>query len=63
MAQQVKNLVLSLQWLWLQLWHGFGPWPGNFCMPWVQPKKKKGEKSHQREETKLKLESSKTLMK
>ena len=41
MAQQVKNLVLSLQWLWLQLWHGFGPWPANFCMPWVQPKKKK----------------------
>ena len=26
-AQQVKDLVLSL------LWCGFIPWPGNFCMP------------------------------
>ena len=31
----VKNLALSL----LRL--GFHPWPGNFCMPWAQPKKKK----------------------
>ena len=22
-------------------WHGFDPWPGNFCMPWVWAKKKK----------------------
>ena len=34
-AQQGKDPVLSL------LWHRFSPWPGNFCMVWVQPKKKK----------------------
>ena len=22
-------------------WNGFDPWPGNFPMPWVWPKKKK----------------------
>ena len=33
MAQWVKDPVLSL------LWHGFDPWPGNFCMPWAWPKK------------------------
>ena len=27
MAQQVKDLVLSLLWLWLQLWLGFHLWP------------------------------------
>ena len=38
-AQKVKDPALSLQWL------GFNPWPGNFGMPWVQPKKgKKKEK-------------------
>ena len=31
MAQQLKDLALSL------LWHGFDPWPGNFCVPWVWP--------------------------
>ena len=31
----VKDLAWSLWWL------GFGPWPKNFCMPRVQPKKKK----------------------
>ena len=34
MAQWVKDLVLSLLWL------EFSPWPGNFCMPQVQPKKR-----------------------
>ena len=38
MAQWIKDLV-SLQWLGLQLWHGFNPWPGNFRMLRVQPKK------------------------
>ena len=33
MAQQVKDLALSL------LWHGFHPWPGNFCVPQAWPKK------------------------
>ena len=31
--------MLSL--LWLLLWHRFDPWPRNFCMPQVQPKRKK----------------------
>ena len=33
--QQVKDLVLPLP------WHRFNPWPGNFRVLWVQPKKKK----------------------
>ena len=33
MAQWVRDLVLSL------LWHGFDPWPGNFLILWVWPKK------------------------
>lgn len=36
MVQRVKDLMLSL------LWHGFDPYPGNFCMLRMQPKKKKG---------------------
>ena len=38
--QWVKDLALSLPWLWLLLWHGLGPWPGNFHRPPAQPKKK-----------------------
>ena len=37
-AQWVKDLALSL------LWQEFDPWPGNFQMPWGQPKKKKKER-------------------
>ena len=33
MAQRVKDPT------WLQLWHRFSPWPGNFCILQVQPKK------------------------
>ena len=40
-AHEVKEPVLSLLWLWLQLWHRFDPWPRNFHMWWAQPKKKK----------------------
>ena len=39
MAQQVKDLALSLLQLGLQLWCGFDPWPRNFHMWWVWPKK------------------------
>ena len=39
-AQQIKDLVLSLLCLWIQLWHGFDPWPRNFHMPRAQLKKK-----------------------
>ena len=35
MTQQVKDLALSLLWL------ESDPWPENFSMPRVQPKKKK----------------------
>ena len=44
MAQWVKYLVLSLQWLRSQLGLRFNPWPRNFHMPQVQPIKKKKEK-------------------
>ena len=43
-AQQVKYLPLSLQWLRLLLRLGFDPWLGNFRMPWVQPKRQKKRK-------------------
>ena len=39
MAQQVKDLVLSLQWHRSLLWPGLDPWPGSFHIPWVWPKK------------------------
>uniref|UniRef100_A0A8D1VGH1 glutathione transferase n=1 Tax=Sus scrofa TaxID=9823 RepID=A0A8D1VGH1_PIG len=38
-AQRVKDLALSLQWLGLLLWRGFDPWPGNFHMLRRQQKK------------------------
>ena len=38
-AQKVKDLVVSLQQLRSLLWYGFNPWPGNFHMPQVWPKK------------------------
>ena len=40
-AQWVKDPVLSLQWLRSLLWRGFNPWPGNFHMLRVQPRKKR----------------------
>ena len=43
MVQQVKDLA------WLLLCHGFNPWPRNFCMSWIQPKKKKKEDLSQEE--------------
>ena len=39
MAQWVKDLALSLQQLRLLLWHRFDPWPRNFDVPQVWPKK------------------------
>ena len=38
-AQGVKDPALSLQRLRLLLSHRFDPLPGNFHMPWMQPKK------------------------
>ena len=40
-AQQIKDLVLSLLWLRSLLWHRFDPWPRKFCMLWVWPKTNK----------------------
>ena len=35
----VKDLVLSFLWLGLLLWLRFVPWPRNYQMWWVWPKK------------------------
>ena len=40
-AKQVKDPVLPLLWLWLQLWCRFDPWPRNFHMLWGVAKKTK----------------------
>ena len=40
-AQQVKGLVLSLQWLGSLLWRWMDSWPANIHMVWAWPK---GEK-------------------
>lgn len=39
MAQWVKDLLLSLQWLRLLLWLGFYSWLSNFHTTQVQPNK------------------------
>ena len=44
LAQGVKDPALLLLSLWLQLWHGFSPWPGNFHMLQGGPKRKKERK-------------------
>ena len=41
-AQWVEDPALSLLWLWLLLCQGFNPWPGNFCIPWLWVKTKRG---------------------
>lgn len=43
-AQQTKELALSLLCPRSLLWHGFCPWPRNFCILRGQSKKKKIEK-------------------
>ena len=43
-AQQVKDLALSLLWFWLLLWHRFDPWLGNFCRPIGVAKKEEKRK-------------------
>ena len=39
-AQWVQYPALSLQWLESLLWLGFDPWPGNFHVLWVGPKRR-----------------------
>ena len=41
MAQLVKDLTSSLQWLRLLLWHRLDPWHRNLHMSRAWPKKKK----------------------
>ena len=48
MVQWFKDPELSLQWLGSLLRRRFHPWPGNFHMPWVGPKKKKKNKKSYR---------------
>ena len=43
-VQSVKDLALSPLWFGSLLRHGFDPWPRNFHMPQVQPKKTKKKK-------------------
>ena len=43
MAQQVKELVLSLLWFGSLLWCEFDPWPEKFYMLWMWTKSKKKE--------------------
>ena len=43
-AQWIKDLILSLQWLGLLLWLMFECQTRNFHMSWTQPKKKKKKK-------------------
>ena len=42
-AQWVRDLV-SLLWLGLLLWRRLDPWPWNFCMLQVRPKKLKSHR-------------------
>ena len=44
MAQWVKDPALSLLWLGSLLWCSFSPWPRNFSMLWVWPKREKKTK-------------------
>ena len=46
MAQWVKDLLLSLQWLGSLLGRKCNPWPRNFHMPWVQKNKNKNLKNN-----------------
>ena len=46
MVHGVKDLVLSLRQLGALLKHGLGPWPDNFHMPQMWPKKKKKKKKN-----------------
>ena len=41
LAQWVEDHALPRRWHRSQMWLRFDPWPGNFHMPRVQPKKKK----------------------
>ena len=42
-AKWVKDLALSLLWLWLQQWHRFDLWPGELLLAVNVAKKKKSD--------------------
>lgn len=52
-AQQVKDLVMLLQQLRPLLQLGFGPWTGDFCMPWKWQKTKNQNKKKNHPKTGL----------
>ena len=52
-VQQVKDPALLLQHPGLLLWHGFDPWPRNFHVPGVLPKK--GKQKTKKQKTKNKM--------
>ena len=60
MAQQVKDLELTLLWLWLQLRCEFDPWPRNFCVQQVQPFEKKKKRKRKRKKKRGKKSYIKT---
>ena len=49
MAQLVKDLALLQLWCRSKLWCSFNPWPGNFNMPLMWPKKKKKNNENHKE--------------
>ena len=51
---QVKELVLSLQWCGSLLWGTFEPWPENFHMLEIRPRKREKEKEKKEKEEKKK---------
>ena len=46
MAQQVKDLALSLQQLGPVVWYRFDPWPRNFHVPWAWEETKQNKTKH-----------------
>ena len=59
MAEQVKDLILSLFWLGTLLWCRFDPWTGNFCMLWAWPQKKKRKKERRKKKERKKKKKEK----
>ena len=51
-APLVKDLVLSLLWIWLLLCLGFSSWPQNFLVSWAQPKTKQNKTKKPHKQTK-----------
>ena len=50
MSHLVKDPAVSPQWPRSLLWLRFSPWPSNFHVPWVRPKKKREEAKKERKD-------------